>query len=156
MATTSDKAPIFIDTNILIRANVITAPFHRESLAALQKLEKDDRVIWISRQVLREYIATVTREQTFMKALPATIVKERVRYFEAHFQIADEQAQVTTHLLALLTAIELGGKQVHDANIVATMLTYNIKDLVTLNTVDFTRFSAYIKVLSLHDVISSP
>ncbi|MEH2170887.1 MAG: hypothetical protein V7K41_30400 [Nostoc sp.] len=42
-----------------------------------------------------------------------------------------------------------GGKQVHDANIVATMLVYGIPQLLTHNTSDFARFSGLITVLPL-------
>jgi hypothetical protein len=42
----------------------------------------------------------------------------------------------------------MGGKQIHDANIVASMLVHNIPTLMTLNTVDFTRFSDKIALLT--------
>jgi len=45
--------------------------------------------------------------------------------------------------------ITIGGKQVHDANIVATMLVYGIPQLLTHNPSDFARFSGLISVLPL-------
>ena len=45
--------------------------------------------------------------------------------------------------------IPSGGKQVHDANIVATMLIYGIPQILTHNTADFARFSELITVLPL-------
>lgn len=50
---------------------------------------------------------------------------ERVRYLEACFQVADDTAAVTRQLIKLLGDFKIGGKQAHDANIVATMLAYN-------------------------------
>jgi hypothetical protein len=38
---------------------------------------------------------------------------------------------------------------VHDANIVATMQVYGIRQLLTHNADDFTRFSAFITVVPL-------
>jgi predicted nucleic acid-binding protein len=65
---------------------------------------------------------------------------------QATFRIAEDGAQVTAHLVSLLTTIPFGGKQVHDANIVATMLTRGIPRLLTHNTGDFARFAAVITV----------
>lgn len=43
----------------------------------------------------------------------------------------------------------MGGKQVHDANIVATMQIYKIPTLFTLNDVDFNRFQSLIMIMTL-------
>ena len=77
------------------------------------------------------------------------MIVERLRYFEAHFQIADETAAVTEQLRRLITEVPVGGKQVHDANIVATMLAYDIPALLTHNTRDFERFAKWIRAESI-------
>ena len=43
------------------------------------------------------------------------------------------------------------GKQVHDANIVATMLAHGIDMLLTLNVDDFKRFEDKITLISLEE-----
>ncbi|WP_148650020.1 type II toxin-antitoxin system VapC family toxin [Nostoc sp. NIES-3756] len=58
---------------------------------------------------------------------------------------------MTERLLTLMAEIPSGGKQVHDANIVATMLVYGIPQLFTHNTTDFARFSELITVLPLQN-----
>jgi predicted nucleic acid-binding protein len=45
--------------------------------------------------------------------------------------------------------VECAGKQVHDANVVATMLVHGVDTLVTLNSDDFVRFSGHIQVVGL-------
>jgi predicted nucleic acid-binding protein len=55
----------------------------------------------------------------------------------------------------LMETTPLGGKQVHDANIAATMVVYNIHRLFTLNVADFARFSKLITVLTLEDILKS-
>jgi predicted nucleic acid-binding protein len=45
--------------------------------------------------------------------------------------------------------VTIGGKQVHDANIVATMQVYGIDQLLTHNVTDFDRFTEFITVLPL-------
>lgn len=117
----------------------------RRSILALQSVGAD---LWINRQVLREYLAVVTR-QTFASPLSAIQAASDIRYFEQHFTVADETPTVTANLLTLLQAIPLGGKQIHDANIVATMLVYGIDRLLTHNVSDFTCFGHLITVVPL-------
>jgi predicted nucleic acid-binding protein len=139
MATT-DAKPLFIDTNILIYANVVTAPFHAQALDALKAAHRAGRPLWISRQVLREFIVARTRPQTFAQLATPAVIKERVRYLEGHFHIADDTAAVTDRLIKLIGDFSVGGKQIHDANIVATLLAYDIPCLLTHNIKDFKRF----------------
>lgn len=154
MATTSART-VFLDTNILLRANVAEAPLHTEALAALKALRARGDALWISRQVLREFVAVLTRPQVFATPRPPAIIVERVRYFQSHFWVADDTSAVTERLLTLLQTIPMGGKQIHDANIVATMQAYGIGYLLTLNAADFNRFSSLITIVSLEDVLES-
>ena len=41
------------------------------------------------------------------------------------------------------------GKQIHDTNIVATMLVNNIPNILTHNVADFNRFSSEINIIPL-------
>lgn len=147
MATTSAK--VFVDTNVLLRANIISAPFHEEALEILTRLWEEDTDLWISRQILREYIANVTRPQTFMKPMPLNRVIANVEYFQTLFHVADETALVTTQLLNLLQEFPTGGKKIHDANIVATMMVNGIDTLVTQNVDDYRRFIGKINLIPL-------
>lgn len=144
--------PVLIDTNVLVRANIVTAPAHAQARNALERLWAAGVDLWVSRQILREYIAVVSRPQTFAQPLSPTIIIDRVRFFQTHFRVADEGPPVTDRLLSLLKAVPIGGRQVHDANLVATMQVYGISQLLTYNPADFDRFTAYITVLTEQDV----
>jgi predicted nucleic acid-binding protein len=61
----TDAEPLFIDTNALIYANVMGSSFHIPALKALQQAHFSGRPMWINRQVLREYLVTMTRPQAF-------------------------------------------------------------------------------------------
>lgn len=148
MATTAAEQPtsaLFIDTNVLVYANVNEAPQHQAALAAIDQAREDGRILWISRQVLREYLVTLTRPQAFQD-VPLTTVLEQVRLFQDYFEVADDTDAVTDQLMQLMDDILIGGKQVHDANIVATMLAHGIPTLLTHNGKDFERFEAYVKI----------
>lgn len=138
--------PLFVDTNVLIYANIVRAPFHEQALNALKLAHRSERPLWISRQVLREVIVILTRPQTFAQPSTPNVVIERIRYLEERFQVADDTAAVTRRLIELLRDYRVGGKQIHDANIVATMLAYDIPCLLTHNEKDFDRFGKIIKI----------
>jgi predicted nucleic acid-binding protein len=63
--------------------------------------------------------------------------------------VAEDGPRVTDRLLRLLLTIPVGGAQIHDANIVATMEVYGIGRLLTHNTTDFARFGGLITVVPL-------
>jgi predicted nucleic acid-binding protein len=60
-----------------------------------------------------------------------------------------EDAKVATRLAELLEETKSSGKQVHDANVVATMLVHGVGTVVTLNTADFARFGHHVQVSGL-------
>lgn len=105
--------------------------------------------LWISRQVLREYLATLTRPQTFVTPQPIAILAAQVGQFQAQMNVAEDNATVTANLLVLLNSIGAGGKQVHDANIIATMQAHGITKLLTYNVLDFARFASIVDVIPL-------
>ncbi|RCJ17720.1 twitching motility protein PilT [Nostoc sp. ATCC 43529] len=149
--TIGEGDTVFLDTNILVYASQIQSPFHQAAMEAIQSFYDAGVDLWISRQVLREYLATLTRPQQFVNPLPIAIVIQDLRYFYNRFQVAEDNSQVTKRLLTLMEQIPIGGRQVHDANIVATMLVYGIPQLLTHNTGDFARFSELITVLPLQN-----
>jgi hypothetical protein len=56
---------------------------------------------------------------------------------------------VSSQLFALTDQIAVGGRQIHDANIVATMLTHGVTHLLTHNPNHFVRFASVITVVPL-------
>ncbi|MEA5580730.1 type II toxin-antitoxin system VapC family toxin [Nodularia harveyana UHCC-0300] len=147
MQTTNNS--VFIDTNILVYANLALSPFHVQATERLQALSQQDINLCISRQTLREYLAAMTRRSDLTEGIPIASLVVDVRNFATYFHLLEDNLEVTERLLTLIEQIPSGGKQIHDANIVATMLVYNIPQLLTHNTSDFTRFSKLINILPL-------
>ena len=54
---------------------------------------------------------------------------------------------VTDNLLALCREVSVGGRQIHDANIVATMLAHGERRLLTFNVSDFRRFEGRLELM---------
>ena len=69
-------------TNVLVYGNVASAPLHDIALETIRTYYRQAE-LWISRQVLREYLATLSRPQAFTSPKPVTTLVERVRYFES-------------------------------------------------------------------------
>ena len=139
----------FLDTNILVYAVSSRAPLHQRASEELQRRHESGQELWVSRQVLREYLAALSRPQTYSQPKPIRELVADVRFFLRHFRIAEEGPAVTEKLLELLEGREGGGKQIHDANVVATMLVHGIPALLTHNVRDFARFADVIRVLPL-------
>lgn len=137
---------VFVDTNILASAVIPESPrfFHAQGL--LRRLLRSDREIWISRQVIREFTATLSRQDFFRQKFTARDLTAAGRNLLSRYVVAEDQEIITEQLFLLLEQVPCGGKQVHDANIVATMLAYGIPRLVTYNLDDFRRFAGLIEV----------
>jgi predicted nucleic acid-binding protein len=148
MATTVAD-PVFVDTNILAYSKLAASGFHGPARAKLNDLAAAGHVLWISRQVLREYLAALSRPGTLTTPVPMPTLLADVRAFQTQFLLAEDGPAVTAHLLNLLGSVPCAGKQVHDANIVATMLSHGIPKLLTHNIADFNRFAGLIAVLPL-------
>ena len=145
----ADRSPVFLDTNVLVYASLALSPFHAAATERLTALEADGVDFWVSRQVLREYLAAMTRPGTLTAPIPIASLEQDVRSFAQRFKVAEDGPQVTDHLLRLLLTIPVGGAQIHDANIVATMQVYGISRLLTHNTADFARFGGLITIAPL-------
>ena len=71
-----------------------------------------------------------------------------VAWMQDHFEILEDGPQVTAHWVVLCRDVPVAGKQVHDANIVATMLAHGERRLATLNAKDFRRYGDRIEIVS--------
>ena len=95
----------------------------------------------VSRQVLRAYLVTITREQSWGPPIPLEAALPTVEWLADVFGVLDENADVTNRLIGLCREVPAHGKTIHDANIVATMLTYGESRILTFDTDDFQRYA---------------
>lgn len=109
----ADALPI--DTNTLVY--LTRAPLHEQALAAIREYERSAVELWTSRQILREYLAVLSRPQIFTDPVTVRTLVEQVRSFESRFQVAEDGPQVTARPLTLIQRVPVGGRQINDANI---------------------------------------
>jgi len=147
MAMTGAK--VFLDTNVLLRARVKGHDLHNEAVALVNTQINKGAELWISRQVIREFLVHITRPQSVAQPMTAIEAETEINLLHSVFEIADETAAVTARLLQLIKQYPTGGKQIHDANIVATMLVNGVDTLLTQNIDDMKRFEKEIKLIPL-------
>lgn len=139
--------PVFVDTNVLIYASRPASTQHSSAQGALSRLRVDASPLWLSLQVLREYLAAATRPQPSGPALPMAAAIADVQRFRTGFNVTEDPPETFDRLLQLLVGHRGGGKQVHDANLVATMLSYGITRVLTYNHADLRRFDGLIEII---------
>ena len=64
---------MFIDTSVLVNARILEAPQHDVARASLEQAFAGPEALRISRQIVREYLAVVTRPQSW----PVPITREQ-------------------------------------------------------------------------------
>jgi predicted nucleic acid-binding protein len=148
MVTMADNN-VFLDTNILVYAAVTTSPYHTKARQIIHQYQTSSAKLWISCQIIREYLVTLSRPQVYTKPLSISALASDVDYFLNNFHVTEDNCAITKKLLELAQKIPTAGKQLHDANIVATMLVHGISTLVTCNITDFKRYSKLIRIIDL-------
>ena len=72
-----------------------------------------------------------------------------VRRLDRAFEVLEDGARVTETLVSLCREVDVGGRQIHDANIVATMLAHGERRLLTFNAADFRRYGDRIELAAV-------
>ena len=143
---------MFADTNAIVRAEFELAPEHEIAKMTLETEIESGRLIYISRQIVREYLAVVTRLQPWSPPLSMSDALERARSLMNRFTILEDGPEVTSILLELCRDIPVGGRQIHDANIAATMLAHDVRLLLTFNQRDFIRYEPLIELVDVNSL----
>ena len=140
---------MFVDTNVLVAARFVTAPAHVAACRCLDLAGNSEEPLHISRQVVREYLVVVTRPQIWLESLAiGDALKDATRLISS-FTVLEDGPNVMAMLTALCREVPVAGKQIHDANIAATMLAHGERRLLTLNARDFWRYGERIELVKL-------
>jgi len=148
LATIPDR--VMLDTNVLLAATDEGRAEHRDALTVVNDWAAGRTDLFTSGQILREYLAVATRpadKNGLGLTLPDAL--GNVRAIRERTTLLAEDAKVTDRLAGLLADVECRGNQVHDANLIATMLVYGIGWVVTMNVRDFARFAGHVTLIRL-------
>ena len=139
---------MFIDTNVFVHSRIPDAPDHDAAQASLARAWEGGQPLRISRQIVREYLSVVTRPQTWSAGITRLEALDDVSRLLEVFEMLEDGPDVTQFLLALCREVSVAGRQIHDANIVATMLAHGERRLLTFNAADFRRYGDRIELVT--------
>lgn len=133
-----------IDTSVLARlANAIDA---RYALAdrAIVELHRRGEMLHVTPQVLIEFRNVATRPLA-VNGLGLSVADAEVEAaaFETKFLLLEETPDVFPAWKALVGALGVIGKQVHDARLVAVCHVHKVTHLLTFNVPHFARMAAF-------------
>lgn len=133
---------LFVDTNVLLTATDESRSGHIDAKRLIGGAGRCGCNLALSGQVLREYLVVATRpvELNGLGLSPDQAVSN-LTAFRRHAVLLEESEVTSRRLTELVECFCLQGKRIHDANIVATMATHAISQLITENTGDFKVFN---------------
>jgi predicted nucleic acid-binding protein len=137
---------VFIDTNVLVAATVESHPSHATAVALLGRLVADKAPLSISTQVCREFLVVLTRQPVEERTFSVDEAQAALERWRSSCTVLGDDEAVLAELLDLVRRHGVKGKQVHDANVVATMRANGISRLATFNVGDFQRYEDEIRV----------
>ena len=137
---------MFVDTNVLVYSRIAEAPLHSIARLMLEHVFQEEEAMHISRQIIREYLATVTRTY-WPVPIPIHQAVNDVNELFGLVNVLEDGADVTDILLDLCRHVPVAGRRIHDANIVATMLAHGERRLLTFNTSDFIGYGDRIELV---------
>jgi predicted nucleic acid-binding protein len=141
---------LVLDTNILLAATDQGRAEHLDAVTALNEWPTSGTSLYTTGQIMREYLSVATRPvQQNGLGLARTDAVANVRAMRTRMRFLPEHDKVNDRLLELIERVECTGKQVHDANLVATVLMHGLNTIVTMNTDDFARFADHVRVIGL-------
>jgi predicted nucleic acid-binding protein len=147
---TPDVSAVLVDTNVLLSATAPSRADHEAATRVLNLWPGRGVRLCTSGQILREYLVVATRPAE-LNGLELDVRQacENVSSIRARARYLDETFSVFARLAELVTRLECSGKQIHDANVVATALAHDVGAIVTANVGDFARFAERIELLDL-------
>lgn len=130
-----------VDTNVLVYATVEAAPLHTEAREWMAHLQRRDVQLCVTPQICREYLVVLTGDPVFDREFTSTEALDVLSEIRPSLDVLVPSG-ILDELLGLVRHYDVAGKRVHDANVVAAMLSAGISRLATYNRKDFTNFES--------------
>jgi predicted nucleic acid-binding protein len=133
---------VLVDTSVLGRLANRTDSAHAVAQAAVAELHRQGEALHVTAQDLIEFRNFATRPMAAngLGLTPAT-AEGVAAVFEATFPMLEETPAIYPAWRAIVDAIDVVGKQVHDARLVAVCHVYGVTRLLTFNVAHFTRLA---------------
>jgi len=123
-----------LDTNILVYGLNVDAPEYEVARQLRDRVMRGEVPGCLSAQVLTD----PRRVQNPLS--PAQVCAEVSKYLSTSVRVIHRQPETMRVLLEIVERERIAKQQVHDAALVATMLTNGVRRIYTANTCDFEKF----------------
>ena len=129
------------DTNIMWRCLDSDDPAYTKISIGIEGLLNYGADIYITPQNLIEYHCLATRPK-LSNGLGLTLAEadSKAMKIETHFSILPDSAEIYPNWRRLIRRYSVKSRQVHEARLVAVMLTYGVTHILTRNAADFRRY----------------
>ncbi len=147
-----------LDTGILLRLIDTQDPQHPDVTEAVSLLGDRHENLIVATQNVAEFWNVATRPiaNNGLALTSAVALESLEQTIESICLFRPEPKRLYGRWKELVTKYDVIGKQVHDARLVAFMLTSTIENILTLNARDFRRYEAEgIAVVTPSDLITS-
>jgi predicted nucleic acid-binding protein len=133
-----------LDTTILGRLANATDAQHVVAAHAVLELHRRGEVLHMTPQVLIEFRNVATRPVAVNGlGLSAADAEAQAGTFEKRFPILADSPDIYPAWKALVSALGVIGKQVHDARLVAVCHIHGVTHLLTFNITHFVRMAGF-------------
>ena len=131
------------DTNVLLRFSRYDDPSYQIVQDAVRKLEIDGHQLQTTSQNLTEFwnVSTRSVDRNGFGHTPSE-TDQLLQELEGLFPLLPDSPEVYPKWRQLVVKYEVSGVKVHDARLVAAMISYEVTHILTFNTADFTRYTS--------------
>ena len=145
---------ILVDTNVLLRLAQRASPHHLTAKSAVLSLVDASITLCIVPQVIYEFWVAATRPlEVNGLGLDIEATQQSIQGLLHDYQFLKDERGIFSHWHSLVADHQVKGKSAHDARLVAAMSRHDLRNLLTFNKPDFTRFAA-IQVFTPDDVLA--
>jgi predicted nucleic acid-binding protein len=146
---------ILVDTSLLGRLANRADVSHPIAVAAVAELHRRGEILNTTPQNLIEFRNFATRPVSANGlGLAAPAADTLMANFEGAFPLLDESPAIYPAWKALVAALGIIGKQVHDARLVAVCHVHAVTHLLTFNVGHFVRLATFVPGLVIIDPAS--
>jgi predicted nucleic acid-binding protein len=133
-----------VDTSVLARLANTADGYHPVAARAVVELHRRGEVLHVTPQNLIEFHSVATRPVSVNGlGLAVPDAEAKAAAFEAAFPLLAETPDIYPAWKALVSALGVVGKQVHDARLVALCHVHGVTHLLTFNVSHFTRLAGF-------------
>jgi predicted nucleic acid-binding protein len=133
-----------IDTSVLARLANAADPLHAVAAQAILELHRRGEALHITAQNLVEFRNLATRPKTANGlGLSAVDAEAKAAVFEGKFPLLAETPDIYPAWKALVSALAIIGKRVHDARLVAVCHVHSVTHVLTFNVSHFAGMAGF-------------